>query len=754
MYHCELAQKTSRHQAIRRNARDLLDIKSPEWRASIKVLEKAESAFVDIRHSVQALSKLFHCPPSDVAVVTLCNWSASVSKAQAQKNQASVMGACINDSGCPLNVGLLLQPAMSSKRGSLWKEEEAARKVLANANLNMDTCFCIVFDSKVDLREMRPGVFLVTVTLCWGIFWTERIWIAGHQQFAPMTGTSFSRTGSFCPWMMTSSRTAGMCGKGSHFWRLASWAMWFFLGKDDLVEIEDVRDDSIPCFSGQQHSVSRSDRIFQIGESGATSLLASMLDTNAKCILFVDVCAHTGDFLKGFFNILGKGNSGSNHLYMLSFSDDEAKAWRYNQISDPHFSNNFFSERFAKFCSWFNMPVSFTVLLHFFAAALHLWKAEWLYEHMVDHLSQKIGSADSDFKLPGGQALPSERCAESMAMPPQPLLQCFAWSNKKASSGLNSLKTPDKTIRTWSAHSSLASEFNSFLEKARSKYPLDLAGAEPSNTKRATEAQGSVAGTKKLKSGNHDGSYAEAPAGATFPSDQIPATLAYQRAAVSDSQLQLVVAVGPRAFLLNNNESPVLLKAGAIICGFYKGKRWVQRHDKEGKASQEATEKDIQFTLQHSSDFVILGSSFTTLSEVVLAKRAVAPADGHIGFHNLIDEPTAADTKAFKSTQKGLPPLFFKQDDFPVKDGQGDDPPIANSQHQAGRRLAPKTVGEVMALWTCLECALASCWPRKVSNQFGHSLWPRFLSLAHPTWPWSWQPALMAQHRPKLTVPH
>lgn len=40
MYHAELAQKTSRHQAIRRNARDLLDMKSPEWRASIKVLEK------------------------------------------------------------------------------------------------------------------------------------------------------------------------------------------------------------------------------------------------------------------------------------------------------------------------------------------------------------------------------------------------------------------------------------------------------------------------------------------------------------------------------------------------------------------------------------------------------------------------------------------------------------------------------------------------------------------------------------------
>lgn len=170
MYHAELAQKTSRHQAIRRNARDLLDMKSPEWRASINVLEKPETAYSDIRHSVQSLSKLFHCPSSDVAVVTLCNWSASVSKAQTQKNQASVMGACINDSTAPLNIGLMLQPAMSSKRGSLWKEEEAARKVLANSNLNMDTCFCIVFDSKVDLREMRPGDFLITLSLCWGIF--------------------------------------------------------------------------------------------------------------------------------------------------------------------------------------------------------------------------------------------------------------------------------------------------------------------------------------------------------------------------------------------------------------------------------------------------------------------------------------------------------------------------------------------------------------------------------------------------------
>ena len=303
----------------------------------------------------------------------------------------------------------------------------------------------------------------------------------------------------------------------------------------------------------------------------------------------------------------------------------------------------------------------------------------------MDHLSQQIGSADGNFKLPGGQAIPSEQHGESMAMPPQPQLQCFTWSNKKSSSGLNSLKTPEKTIRTWTTHSSLASEFNSFLEKARGKYPLDLAGAEPSNTKRASEGQGSVSGTKKLKTTTQrPGSYIEAPAGAIFPSDQIPATLAYQHAAVSDSQLQLVVTVGPRAFLVNNSASPVLLRAGAIICGFYKGKWWVQRRDKEGKASQEASEKDIQFTLKHSSDCVILGTSYTTLSEVVLAKRAVAPADGHVGFHELIDEPTAADTKAFKLVQEGSPPLFFKQDDFPVKDGQGDDPPIANAQHLGG----------------------------------------------------------------------
>lgn len=213
-------------------------------------------------------------------------------------------------------------------------------------------------------------------------------------------------------------------------------------------------------------------------------------------------------------------------------------------------------------------------------------------------MSQKIGSTDSEFKLPGGQAIPSEQVPETLAMPPQPQLQCFAWSNKKSSSGLNSLKTPEKTIRTWSTHSSLASEFTSFLEKARSKYPLDLAGAEPSNTKRVTEGQGSVSGTKKLKTTQRPGS----PAGAIFPSDQIPATLAYQHAAVSDSELQLVITVGPRAFLVNNSASPVLLRAGAIICGFYKGKWWVQRRDKEGKASQEATEKHIQFTLQHSSD--------------------------------------------------------------------------------------------------------------------------------------------------------
>lgn len=139
---------------------------------------------------------------------------------------------------------------------------------------------------------------------------------------------SFSLAGSFLPMDDDKFKDCWNVWKGVSLLKNCIVNNVVVPAKDELVEIEDVSDDSIPSFCGQQHAVSRPDRIFQIGQSGATSVLASLLDSQAKCILFVDVCAHTGDFLKGFFNILGMGNAGANHLYMLCFSDDEAKAWR------------------------------------------------------------------------------------------------------------------------------------------------------------------------------------------------------------------------------------------------------------------------------------------------------------------------------------------------------------------------------------------------------------------------------------------
>lgn len=112
------------------------------------------------------------------------------------------------------------------------------------------------------------------------------------------------------------------------------------------------------------------------------------------------------------------------------------------------------------------------------------------------------------------------------------------------------------------------------------------------------------------------------------------------------------------------------------IAGFYKGKWWLQRD----ASQQAATTSDILFELKSSNDHVILGTQYSSLGQVVKAKRGVSPADAHVGFHSLRDAPTSDDPSHFEVALSHK--LHFKAEDIPSK--SEDDKAKISAQNLAG----------------------------------------------------------------------
>ena len=93
---------------------------------------------------------------SDVLCLVLLNWSApALWTAAEQRTQAQLAGALVNMPQTD-NLGAYLPPSYVQKKGTLWRAEAAATKLLVNESLSLDTSFIVPFKSKPDARDMRP----------------------------------------------------------------------------------------------------------------------------------------------------------------------------------------------------------------------------------------------------------------------------------------------------------------------------------------------------------------------------------------------------------------------------------------------------------------------------------------------------------------------------------------------------------------------------------------------------------------------
>lgn len=241
--------------------------------------------------------------------------------------------------------------------------------------------------------------------------------------------------------------------------------------------------------------------------------------------------------------------------------------------------------------------------------------------------------------------------------PPQPNLSLLAWGTGKAK---ESLRTPEKLLKTWHDHSVHGAEFREFLEKARQDYSLDVKissnGDEPAQEPPLKKQRVTGAGNGTLNKSTFELKVVE----------EVPAALCWQAKVTGSPKINLIVTVGHGVFARNSSSDVVVVKAGTTLAGYYKGRFWMP----DGKGGEDQTPQDtcdVPFKLQSDQDKVMMNGKFSSLFEIIMAKRELTPADATVSYHELQDAPTATSASAFALKPKGSSALYFKVQDFPAR---------------------------------------------------------------------------------------
>ena len=66
---------------------------------------------------------------------------------------------------------------------------------------------------------------------------------------------------------------------------------------------------------------------------------------------------------------------------------------------------------------------------------------------------------------------------------------------------------------------------------------------------------------------------------------------------------------------------------------------------------------------------VLMGNQYTSMQEVIQAKRANSPANSHVGFHDLTDQPKDGNPSFFVLRTKQS--VYFRFEDTPAKTEDG-----------------------------------------------------------------------------------
>ncbi|CAK8992869.1 unnamed protein product, partial [Durusdinium trenchii] len=397
--------------------------------------------------------------------------------------------------------------------------------------------------------------------------------------------------------------------------------------------IEDMRDDALPDSSDTATHVSQAEKSIQIGEDAARKLLQAALPQGLSraAILICDLSAHTLDLAKAVYREK-VAKSITTPLYYVGFAENDAEK-------------------------------------------------EWQTHHLHGWLSE--GFLNGSIPLPPGAPvlMSKDLPAESVsALPPKPDLSTLNWSQKKDSSGLPSLVTPPKLLTAWHDHAVYGGQFQEWLARTRAAIPLDLAEcasakAAATNKRAAGQADASVQPPQKNPRGSpdeeEDAAAATTMAAATIPATDVPKPLAWQ-ATLPGNQTKgkvgkLVIAVGKRVFVVNDSTADLLLPAGSTLAGYYKGK-FVSFKGKN--ADDEQRSGDVHFKLQDASSIVLYEGKLIPAGTVVAQKKAVTPLTAKVCYHEIVEQPTAADSKFFTLTVTN--PIAFRPENAPTSEDKKD----------------------------------------------------------------------------------
>lgn len=103
------------------------------------------------------LERLRACGVAQVVLV-LINWiSPSTISSTSLQGQAEIVKDVLSENS--KNMGLLLSPMWTYKRGGLWSQEEMIMRLLVKKGVLLDHVFTLLFGEKVDNRDGRPLAF-------------------------------------------------------------------------------------------------------------------------------------------------------------------------------------------------------------------------------------------------------------------------------------------------------------------------------------------------------------------------------------------------------------------------------------------------------------------------------------------------------------------------------------------------------------------------------------------------------------------
>lgn len=199
------------------------------------------------------------------------------------------------------------------------------------------------------------------------------------------------------------------------------------------------------------------------------------------------------------------------------------------------------------------------------------------------------------------------------------------------------------------------------MSTLRKKYPLDLPPGEDKNTKNKRGGEGKEdPAQKRLKVGGGGKLDFEPPAACVLSEMPEATPLTHKITLAASKNLEMSIAVGHRIFLKNTSKEPVMLRKGVILAGFYKGK-WAN------DSTAATSHRDLRFELHSAEDMVLMGNNYTSMGEIVKTKRATAPADANVGFHDLVDSPKEGQPGHFILTKKH--DVYFRFEDVPAESG-------------------------------------------------------------------------------------